>query len=391
MENHIKAMCEEYKEKIIAYRHHLHANPELSFQEKKTSAWIKERLTEAGIPYLDGVSGNSVIGYLEGQQPGKVIAFRADMDALPVEEKNDLPYKSTVPGVMHACGHDSHTAILLGLAEFFADHRELVKGKIKFIFQEAEEMTPGGAKPIVENGFIDDVDCIYALHAMNRPVGTITICEGVATAAMGQYKILIHGKGGHTGMPHLAHDPILTATEVAQAIHQIATVNIDPMSNLTIAVAFLQGGQDELYNVIPETAVLGGTIRALGNDVREKAFENIKALATAICNVRGCTCEMVCEDRFFPSMYNDHEACQRVTRAAKSLGYTVESEPPLLAGEDFAYYQQKCPGAYFNLGADAPDGSYGFVAHNPKLRLDEDAFICGLEIMVGTYLETVGE
>lgn len=391
MKKDIQSMCAEFRDKVIGYRHYLHQNPELSFKEVKTSAWIKGKLEELGIPMLDQISGNSVVGYLEGAQPGPVVAFRADIDALPVEEQADVSFKSKVPGLMHACGHDSHTAILMGIAEFFASHRELIKGKIKFMFQQAEEMVPGGARILVEDGAVDDVDYVYGLHVMDYPTGSIGIKEGIMSAAIGEYKLVIHGKGGHTSMPQAACDPILAATEVAQAIHQIAAVNIDPMENFTIAVSFIHGGEEGVYNVIPEYAALGGTIRSMGSALRDRLFDIIEQLAKDVCQVRGCTCEMTQRVSGYPSMENDAEAAKRVIKSAKALGYKVEEAKPLLGGEDFSYYQLKAPGAMFWLGANAPDGSAKFMAHNGKMCLDENAFIIGMEIMIGTYLETVGE
>ena len=212
MKNMIKSLVDAYESKLLETRHHLHENPELSFQEYKTADYIRENLKNMGIELQEGISGTSTVGILKGSEPGPCIAFRADIDALPVVENNDLPYKSKTPGIMHACGHDTHVACLLTLADVLSSHKELVKGTVKFVFQAAEEKLPGGAKQLCADGVMNDVDFIFGMHSSSGyPLGTVVVSHGVSSAAIGIYEVTVHGKGGHGSSPHECLNPVPVA------------------------------------------------------------------------------------------------------------------------------------------------------------------------------------
>ena len=237
MSHTIKDLVTAYGNKVIDNRRYLHAHPELSFQETDTAHWIRERLAAAGIPILEGISGNSTVGYLIGSQPGPSIGLRADIDALGLTEESDFSFKSTKPGVMHACGHDAHTAVLMGVAEILAAHKDLIKGTVYFIFQQGEEFLPGGACTLVEEGIADKVDAFFAIHVdAERPFGSVDVLEGTRSAAIATFEITVTGKGGHGSTPHTANNPLLPASDLVDAISMIPAMKCGPLDNATVSV-----------------------------------------------------------------------------------------------------------------------------------------------------------
>lgn len=391
MNNMIKELVEGYGQKLIDMRRYLHAHPELSFQETQTAAWIRQHLQAAGIPTLTGIHGNSTVGYLKGKQPGPAIGFRADIDALGLTEENDLPYKSQHDGVMHACGHDAHTAVLMAMAEILAQHQELIHGTIYFIFQQAEEYLPGGATGLVEDGLMDRLDYIFGWHvgAMDT-VGTADISAGVRTAAVGTYDLKITGKGGHGGSPHQCNNPIIPAAELVSAINLIPALKCDPLANCTVSVSNLICGVAGVDNVLPETVVMGGNIRSLQTDVRDAAMAEIKRLAKSISAAHQCQCDVHLVYGY-PALDVDETCAAIMQQAAREVGLTILQKQPSLGAEDFAYYSQKKPAGYAHLGMADPIGAHAPTPHhNPCFYIDDKkGLLLALQFILTTYLIAV--
>ena len=386
MKELIKQLAAEQSEAIREYRHYLHMHPELSFQETGSQAYIKEKLTEFGIEIAEGITGTSTVGIIRGEQPGKTIAFRADFDALPVTECNDLPYKSTVPGVMHACGHDTHAATLLAFGKVLSEHPELVKGTVKLIFQRAEELLPGGAKTLVEDGVMEDVDEIYGFHASaGKDLGKVIVNDGPVSAAVSTYEIVIKGKGGHGSNSAKALNPVPIAALLINAIEQIKTEKVDPSETATVTVCYMHAG--DAPNIIPAEARIGGNVRVHNNELLVPLLDRIVAVAKALCEAWGAECEpdMVVG---YPATINQHEQCELVREAVGELGYELGTTEAGLGGEDFAYYALEKPGCFFNVGASNPEdpGTYN-PHHSPLFRIDERMLDIALECELAVYLK----
>lgn len=391
MNNMIKKLVEDYGHQLIDNRRYLHAHPELSFKERQTAAWIRQRLQAAGIPILKGIHGNSTVGYLKGTQPGPAIGFRADIDALGLTEENDLPYKSQHCGVMHACGHDAHTAVLMAMAEILAQHKECIHGTVYFIFQQAEEYLPGGAKGLVEDGVMDRLDYIFGWHvgAMDT-VGTADISAGFRTAAVGTYDLKITGKGGHGGSPHQCNNPIIPAAELVSAINLIPALKCDPLANCTVSVSNLICGVAGVDNVLPETVVMGGNIRSLQTDVRDFVMIEIKRLAESISAAHQCQCDVHLVYGY-PALDVDETCADIMKEAAREVGLTVVQKQPSLGAEDFAYYSQKKTAGFAHLGMADPTGKYAPTPHhNPCFYIDDEKGLpLALQFILTTYFITV--
>ena len=380
MKEFVKSITSPYEKELIETRRYLHRHPELSFQETDTAAYIRSTLNALGVPLMEGISGTSTVAVIKGEKTGPCIAFRADIDALPVEEENDLPFKSEVPGVMHACGHDIHTAVLLTFAKVLTAHPELVRGTVKLIFQAAEEKLPGGAKALCEEGAMKDVDLIYGFHCASAfPLGTIAVTPRAYSAAIGIYEVKIHGKGGHGGYPQNALNPVPVACMVGSALNQILAEKKNPLEGGVLTVSYINGGQ--YPNIITDTVTLGGNVRTLNNDLIDKVFDSIHSISRGICAGFGLTCD-VTTTLGYPAAINVPE----------EIGYTVYERPDALGGEDFAYYLLEKPGAYFQIGMADPERPItSSPHHNCHFQLDERGISEALEMELGLYLRVTGQ
>ena len=386
MKELVKQLAAEQSDAIREYRHYLHTNPELSFQETGTQAFIKDKLTQFGVEIAEGITGTSTVGIIRGEKPGKTIAFRADIDALPVTECNDLPYKSMVPGVMHACGHDTHTATLLAFAKVLSEHPELVKGTVKLIFQCAEELLPGGAKQLVADGVMEDVDEIYGFHASaGKDLGTVIVNDGPISAASSTFEVRIHGKGGHGSNTSKALNPVPVAAMIIGAIEQVKTEKIDPLEAATITVNYMHAG--DAPNIIPAEARIGGNVRVHNNELSVPLLDRITTVSKAICEGWGLTCDTEIM-LGYPATINRHEQCEVARAALRELGYEPGTSEAGLGGEDFAYYALEKPGCFFNVGASDPEdkGTYA-PHHSPLFRIDERMLDIALECELAVYLK----
>lgn len=388
MKEMVKNITDSYYSQLLEHFHYLHAHPELSFEEYETSAYIRKNLAELGIPLQEGIHGTSTVGILDSGKPGPTIAFRADIDALPVMEEVDLEYKSTVPGVMHACGHDSHTATLLTFAKVLAEHKELVKGRVKFIFQCAEEKLPGGAKGLCEDGVMDDVDAIYGLHcSANEPLGMTITNVGANSACIGVYEVTVHGKGGHGSSPHEAVNPVPVACMLGSAINQLLAEKASPLEKAVFTVSYIRGG--EYPNIIPSDVVLGGNLRTFNNDLTDELFEHLKKVCEGFCGAYGCTCDVVTTIGY-PATMNTPAETAIVQEAIAEMGYFTKSPGPKLGGEDFSYYLLKKPGSFFHVGMCDPDHlAEAAPHHNSKFCIDQRGLASALELELAVYLKAV--
>jgi len=390
--------------KVIEWRRHLHANPELSNRETKTAAYITEHLKSLGLKVQTGVAVTGVVGLLETGKPGPVIALRADMDALPVTERNSLPFASKVKttfnaqetGVMHACGHDTHVAMLMGVAEILSKNKSELKGTVKFIFQPAEEGAPdgeeGGADLMVKEGVLENpkVDAIFGLHiSSNTPVGQLTYRPGGLLAASDRFSIRVKGRQAHGSAPWNSVDPIVVSAQIINGLQTIISRQTELTKEAAvITVGRMQGGIRE--NIIPEEAFLAGTIRTLDTAMQQKIHDKIILTATKIAESAGARAEVKIT-RETPVTYNDPALTQKmVPSLQKASGASNTKVINAITGaEDFAFYQKKVPGLFFFVGGMSPDQNPATVAshHTPDFMIDEQGFITGVKAMLNLTVD----
>jgi len=372
-----------FHEEMIAIRRDIHANPELGFQEFRTAGLVAGALQALDIEVYRGIGQTGVVGVIHGQKvdSGRMIGLRADMDALPMQETGEAPYKSTVSGVMHGCGHDGHTTILLAAAKYLAKTRHF-NGTVALIFQPAEEGL-GGAKAMVDDGLFDRFPCesVYALH--NWPAlepGVIGINPGPMMAAADKFKIVINGKGGHGAHPYQTIDPVLVAAHVVTAMQSIVSRNVHPMESAVVSVGSIQAGQLNASNVIPETATIVGTVRTFNDGIQQLIESRLKQLVDNICQGFGATADLH-YDRLFPATINNAEHAEVViSAAAKVVGANnvVTNLPPSMGSEDFSFMLQKKPGAYFRLGQGGAGTSCQL--HNPGYDFNDEVIPVGAAV-----------
>jgi hippurate hydrolase len=383
LKENIRQLASQYAPECIAIRHHLHAHPELSYQEYQTSAFVQEQLKRLGIPFTT-MAGTGVVGLIEGKDPGsRVIALRADMDALPIQEANEVPYRSKHEGVMHACGHDVHTTVLLGASKVLQELRKEWEGTVKLIFQPGEEKNPGGASLMIREGVLKDPEpqAIFGLHVHpGLETGKVSFRGGMVMASADELYITIRGKGGHAAAPHLTVDTILVASHLIVALQQIISRNRNPLSPSVLSITSVQGGHTT--NVIPSEVKLMGTFRAMDEEWRFRAHELIRRQATELVHSMGAEIDLHI-DVGYPMVHND-EALDPVARAAarEFLGADRVLETEVRMGaEDFGYYTQQIPGCFYRLGVmNAAKGITAGV-HTPTFNIDESAIEIGVGLM----------
>lgn len=382
---------EEVFPEIVEFRRDLHMYPELSHTEVNTPKKVAEYLTSLGIDVRTEVGGRGVVGTLKGGKPGKTVALRADFDALPIQEETDLEFKSRVPGVMHACGHDIHTAGLLGVAKVLSEVRDEIPGNIVFIHQFAEEVIPGGAKFMVEDGCLDGVDVVYGAHVSSaNPLGQINLKEGEAMACGDTFEIKISGKGGHAASPHLGVDPLVVGSQILLNLQPIVSRQVNPVKPAVVTVATFQGGDS--FNVIPDTARLAGTVRTFDADVRDLIEASIEQIATSTANALGAKIEYNYV-RGYPAVVNDPAETKRVERIATKLfgEEKIKHISKQMGMEDFAYYLLEKPGTFFWVGGKVEDESKVFPHHHPRFDVDEKSMLYIGRLFLATVFDYLNE
>jgi amidohydrolase len=376
---------------IIADRRFLHENPELGFQEVKTAAFVVERLRSLGVEDIrTGINKTGVTGLIRGtaEGPGRVALVRADMDALPILEENEVDYKSKNDGVMHACGHDAHTAILLGLARVLTDRKDQFSGTVKVLFQPAEELPPGGAKGMIEEGVLEDphVNAVFGLHmSQGDPVGTIMVGSGPLMAAADGFKVTIQGKGGHAAYPSEGIDPVVAGAQIVVALQSLVAREVDPMQSAVVSTCVFQAG--EAFNVIPDTAVLAGTVRTFNPEVRDQMEQRIREVATGVGEALRCTVD-VAYTRGYPATVNDADMTQLILEAATEVVGAENVKPlaPKMGAEDFSYFLEQRPGSYFFVGSNNEERGLTWGHHHPRFDIDEESLGSGLATMATAVL-----
>jgi amidohydrolase len=389
--NEIKEQIAGMRDWLVEIRRTIHSHPELGFEEVETSKLVSGWLEKFGLEVKKGVAKTGVVGLLRGGAPGKTVAIRADMDALPMDEATGVPYASKIKGKMHACGHDAHVTILLGVARFFSTIREQVKGNIKLIFQPGEEGF-GGGKLMVEAGVLEDpnVDAIFAAHVFPfLPTGQVGITEGKAMASSDKFTLRIIGKGGHGAYPHVTHDPILAAGHIITQIQSIVSRNVNPLDSAVVSFGAVHGGR--AYNVIPDEVELTGTVRSLNPEVREELKSRIEQITRGVVASLGLDYHYEFEYGY-PVLINDARMSKLVVSAcSKAIGKeNVEILQPSMGAEDFSYYLEKCPGAIFRLGVRNEKKGLIQPHHNTSFNIDEDVLPFGVEMFVRVINEFLG-
>lgn len=379
----IKGQNNPVDNQVIEWRRHIHQNPELSFKETNTADYVEQILKKLGNIEVSRPTPTSVIGILKGGKPGKTVAFRADMDALPVQEETGLSFASTVKGVSHACGHDAHTAMLLGTATTLSKMQKQIPGTVYFIFQHAEELYPGGAQEIIKSGALKGIDAFFGVHVVSYlPAGIIGILpSGAASTNSDGFNLMIQGKGSHGSMPNLGVDPIVVGAEIVTNLQTIISRNVTPGEMAVITIGRFQSGKAN--NVIPETADLGATVRTTTDETRKLVADRIKTMVNDICHAYGAKADL---DYIFSysAIQNSKELCELARKAAiQAIGKDkVVDVPRMTASEDFSYYKELAPTCFIVLGVgDGP------ANHSPKFNLDEKALSNGVKAEVQIIMD----
>ncbi len=377
---------------VIADRRHLHQHPELGFQEVETSRFVTERLRQLGVEEIrTGIATTGVTGLIRGTKTGprsnNVVMLRADMDALPIHEQNDVEYKSLHDGVMHACGHDAHTSMLLGISRILMDRRDEFSGTVKVLFQPAEE-GGGGAKIMIDEGVMDDpaVDAVFGMHMdQDSPVGTIGYLAGPAGAASDRFELTIQGRGGHGARPSRCIDPIVVGSQIIVALQTVVAREVDPVLQAVVTIGSFRAG--EAANVIPDTAEMRATVRSFDPGVREQLQERITAIVEGVATTLRAAVDL----RYhlgYPPLINEPEMTELVRQVAtETVGAEmVIHSKPQMGSEDFAYFLQRVPGSFFNVGTMNPEKGLIWGHHHPRFDIDEEGMSAGIATMVGVVM-----
>lgn len=380
MEKQLIQLVEENREHVIALRRHFHMHPELGGEEFDTQQKILEELKALGLtPRASG--GTGVIADIRGGRPGRTVAIRADIDALPIQDEIDQPYRSQIAGRCHACGHDGHTAMLLGLARVFTALRSELPGTIRLLFQPSEERFPGGAHLLIADGALDGVDAVLGAHLWQPvPVGEIGIAHGPLMASPGEFAITVQGRGGHGSMPHQTIDPIYVGAQLVVALRSIVGNDISSNDRAVISFGAFQAG--EVFNIIPDTATLKGTIRIFSTEVRDRILERFHQICKGVCLAAGADYSLY-TNFGFPAVIN-HPAVSAVLAESgrEALGEEgVRIIDPVMGGEDFSRYQEVVPGAFVFIGAGNESKGIVYPQHHPKYDIDEAALSHGVAVM----------
>ncbi|MEQ8757254.1 MAG: M20 family metallopeptidase [Coleofasciculus sp. G1-WW12-02] len=369
---------------LVEWRRRLHQHPELGFTEHLTSAFVSQKLQEWGIEHQTGIAQTGIVAIIKSDRTGPVLAIRADMDALPVQEENDVPYRSQHDGIMHACGHDGHTAIALGTAFYLSQHRQDFAGTVKFIFQPAEE-GPGGAKPMIEAGVLKnpEVDAMIGLHLWNNlPLGTVGVRSGTLMAASERFQCKILGKGGHGAMPHQTLDAIVIGTQVVNALQTIVARNVDPIDSAVVTVGMFQAGT--AFNVIADSAHISGTVRYFNPQLGGYFSQRIEQVIAGICQSHGAQYELDYQP-LYPPVINDSQIAELVRSVAAEIVETptgIVPECQTMGGEDMSFFLEAVPGCYFFLGSANPSKDLAYPHHHPRFDFDETVLAMGVELFV---------
>lgn len=377
---------------IVQLRRQLHRFPEVMYEEVKTSQLVRQTLDQLGIAYQHPLAETGVLATL-GSGNGPCVALRADMDALPIHEEADVPFRSEIAGKMHACGHDCHTAMLLGAARLLKEREADLQGTVKLIFQPAEEGGAGGRR-MRDEGALENpaVDRVFGLHVWPQlPVGTFGSRPGVFLAAAGAVEITVHGRGGHAAMPHLTVDPVVAAAKIVTELQTIVSRELDPLNPGVVSLTTIHGG--EAYNVIPETVQLRGTIRALSIETLQQIQQRVREITAAVAAAHRCEAKITFPGIDYPPTVNDAQCWSAAKRLAVELTDEdhVQELAPTMGGEDFAFYTEQVPGCFVALGVRNEEQDAIYSVHHPKFKVDEDALPLGVALHTAFAVNSLQE
>ncbi len=374
MNDYLKQEGQKVGKRLLAIRRDIHMHPELGMEEFRTAKLVADTLKSLDLKVTENIANTGVVGVLEGKIPGRTIAIRADMDALAVEEENDVPYRSTSPGKMHACGHDGHVAILLGTAMILSSMKDSLKGQVKFVFQPAEEKGPdGGAKFMIEEGVLKnpDVDAMIGFHIFPQvPAGSYIFRYGKMMAASDKFKIIINGKGGHPGLPHQTVDAVAVSGYLITALQTIVSRNSDPLDPSVVTLGKITGGTK--HNIIADKAEIEGTARTFSNESRAFVEQKIKTIVGSTCEGMGARGEVHYQNGY-PQLENNDDIVSLIKQSLTSIAGSeavIHMEKPVMGSEDFAYFSHQVPSAYFIIGGKAAGKDY-YPNHHPRFDFDE--------------------
>ncbi|TFE31887.1 amidohydrolase [Cohnella luojiensis] len=365
---------------MVKWRRHLHQNPELSFHEFETSRMIAELLEAWGLEVRRGVAGTGIVAKLRGGLPGRTIALRADIDALSIQDVKDCSYRSQVSGVMHACGHDGHTAQLLAVARYYSLHRNETAGTRVFLFQPGEEVLPGGAIRMIEDGALDGVDAIYGVHLWTpMPYGTAATRPGPFMATPDEFEIEIIGRGGHGGLPHESKDALVVGASLVVALQTIVARSVNPLDATVLSVGKFASGSAN--NVIAESSRLSGTVRSFDKRVRAIVRKRLEEIVKHTCEMHGCEYRLAYFEGYPPVVNNEAEAGRVLRLIGEWFPESAGPCEPIMAGEDFSYYLEQKPGCFFFVGAGSDDGSSS-PHHHPRFDIEEKAMLHSAKLLI---------
>ncbi|MDB9315669.1 M20 family metallopeptidase [Spirulina sp. CS-785/01] len=379
----IRLEIRNLQNQLVAWRRQLHQHPELGFKEELTADFIAQKLRDWGVSHETGMAKTGIVATIEGRQPGPVLAIRADMDALPIQEKNDVPYKSRHEGKMHACGHDGHTAIALGTTYYLSQH-PYFSGTVKMIFQPAEE-GPGGAKPMIEAGVLQnpDVDAIIGLHIWNNlPLGQVGVREGALMAAVECFRCTVSGKGGHGAMPDQTIDAVVVSSQIVNALQTIVARNVNPLDAAVVTVGELHAGT--ALNVIAGTAKMSGTVRYFNPQLDGYIAQRVEDTIKNVCQMHGATYDLDYW-KLYPPVINNAKIADVVRSVAADVVETPAGVVPncqTMGGEDMSFFLQEVPGCYFFLGSANEKKGLNYPHHHPRFNFDESVLSMGVELFV---------
>jgi len=380
----LNQLTDDVQSLVLGWQRMIHADPEIGFDTVRTAALVARELQAAGLPVQEGVGRTGVVADLEVPGASRRVAFRADMDALPMEEENDLPHRSRNPGAAHLCGHDAHTAMLMGAARALTHIRDTLPCSVRFIFQPNEEALPGGAPGMIADGCLSGVDRIYGMHMWPLlETGKVGIRSGPMMAQPDTWSITLSGKGGHAAVPHETADPIPGAAHLITALQTVVARNIDPLDAGVLSVTQIHAGSAD--NVIPATAEIRGTIRSFRTDIGDIIRTRLQELATEIGAAFGLEAAVRIQ-RGYPEVVNDADACRAAASALAEHLTVDDTVRPSLGGEDFAYYQQHTPGAFLFLGTRNEQEGIVHFCHHPSFRVDDEAMRLGVKAWLGLAL-----
>ena len=379
-------MLDEIHSEMVEIRRHLHMYPELSFQETETAKFIANYQRKLGLDVRTNVGGNGVVATLKGGKPGKTIGIRADFDALPIQEMNDVPYQSKTDGVMHACGHDAHTAIALGMAKVFANKKDEIEGNLVFIHQHAEEVDPGGAKSMIDSGALNGVDVLFATHMENAiPVNHIMHNDDYVMSACDDFKIWITGEGGHAAFPHETVDVVTTTTQLVNQLQQVVSRKVNPLEPAVLTIGSIHAG--EASNVIPGEAYIEGTVRMFSEQVRKDMHDWIEQITAHTCKAFNADYRIQ-YDHGYPATKNNKTMNQLLVEEAKEVipQENIIKMEPNMGTEDVAYFLEEVPGVYFFTGSSNKEKGIIYPYHHSKFDIDERALLNAAKMMSGAAI-----